>query len=236
MKMLLLASALTALSLPALAWNNIQPGPGPNQIVDGGPGAQATSRSTSSATGVGTGGNGYGGAGGTGYGGAGGTAYGGSGGRGGSATNTVTVNGGGGSGGGDGWNGNPVASAIAPSFYNGANPCLGSAASASGQAPMFGLSFGGQQMDVSCQALRLGEVAVAREVLCIDDRSYRRARFSVGDPCNADREKFNEEHPRPVMQPVSSPIADPNWCRNVDLGHRALTSSDAARYVSECRR
>lgn len=192
---------------PAHAWNNTNSGPGPKQIVDGGPGAQATSRASAGAAAVSgsrsTGGNANV-----------------------SISNTVGGGAGAGVGGGsgDGWGHMPVATAVAPSFY-GASPCTGGSAGVAGQAPVFGLSFGGQQMDVSCQALRAEGSPIAMAVLCRDSREYRAARSDIGQPCAQDRPQA------PVVQAVAvtpvQPMRRPDWC---------LTASQAerARHV-ECR-
>ena len=195
------AVAIALAASPAMAWDNTNNGSGPKQIVDGGPGAQSTataasrSSSASRSTAVGIGGRG-------------GNA------RGGNATATggrvVVNNSTGGGGGGDyGYHDIPVSSAIAPSFYNGGNPCLGPAASAAGQAPVFGLSFGGQQMDEVCRARMLGEMDTAREVECQDSRSFRNAAYTVGRPCAADRNRWAEEHP---VQPAPVKFVPSPWC------------------------
>ena len=144
------AIALLAMMAPAMAWTNTTNGNGPQQIVDGGPGAQATSaaRSNANATGgnaratggnaTASGGTGYGGAGGNGYGGAGGQ-----GGRGGSARSTgingnVSISGNSSSGG-------QAPDIYLPSFGGGGNDCptvgFGAAGSGLGGGGGFGPSW-----------------------------------------------------------------------------------------------
>lgn len=133
--------------------------------------------------------------------------------------NTVVVNGvgntnnngaNGGLIGGPGLPNFPVSSAIAPSFGGGMNGCSGTAASLAGQFQLFGASLGGTNMDNVCEAMRLGEVDVAREVECNDSRSFRHAAYNIGRPCSVDRERWEKEHPVPPVvnwQPVLDELA-----------------------------
>lgn len=213
------ATILTLVAIPAFAWDNTNSGPGPKQIVDGGPGAQAISAASSRATAGAasssraTGGNAAA--------------------RGGEASVNVTNNVAGGAltaagnaGGGSGWGTIPVSTAMAPSYY-GASPCTGPAASAAGQFPIFGLSFGGQQMDEACRAMRAEGSPIAQAVLCRDSRQYRLARQDIGLPCAQDRPAETSQpvvyHPTPTQAFV--PAA---WCSargTTDAQRRANSQS-----------
>lgn len=120
----------------------------------------------------------------------------------------------------------PAASAIAPSFAI-AGPCTGAAASVAGQFQLFGLSFGGTDMDKACQSEHLGNLGtvgerIGFEVMC-DDRQFRAAALRAGAACAADRLK-------PVVATTTAtPAAKtiPDWC---------LTASPAERrrHRKEC--
>ena len=212
MRRVLLASVFTLAALPAMAWDP--------------PPTTATANATARATG------GAGGAGGTG----------------GTATATqhqgqhqtatggsVTINGGIGSGSGNanpagdpsgGWNNQPwVASAIAPSFgLSGA--CTGRAASAAGQFQVFGLSFGGTDMDKACQSEHLGNLQtigerIGFEVMC-NDHEFRSAALRAHYACSADQQAA-----APAPQPIAPTHTRPDWCN---------TSSPAElrRHAKEC--
>lgn len=121
----------------------------------------------------------------------------------------------------------PAASAIAPSFAV-AGPCTGQAASVAGQFQLFGLSFGGTDMDKACQSEHLGNLStvgerIGFEVMC-DDHQFRAAALRAGAACEADR-----QHQAAVVPATApAPQAVPDWC---------LTASPAERrrHSKECK-
>ncbi len=149
---------LAMMATPAMAWTNTTNGNGPQQIVDGGPGAQATSaaRSNASASAASrsnaTGGNARatgGSANATG-----GTAYGGAGGRGGtggsssSSIGNVSISGnGGGSGGGSGGRAPDI---FLPSIGGGGNDCPTVGFGAAGSGLGGGGGFGPSWISIDC--------------------------------------------------------------------------------------
>ena len=205
-----------ALGMPACAqaWDLITTGRGPQQIVDGGPGAQSVSHAT--------GGTAYGGTayGSTAYGGAGGA--GGAGGRGGSAAVNVYNNANSGNGGGTAsspaavnnvWDSrNPVAGAVAPAITN-YNACSGSSTSAAAQFAPFGLSFGtGGGFDNACRLHMLHQDRAAVAYLCRVNGDIRQAFRDIGEPCPQDM---------PPAQPQEQVTAYPyDYCFTRNTGDR----------------
>jgi hypothetical protein len=183
----LLASAFfLASALPALAWDNTNTGRGPNQIVDGGPGAQATaaSRATAGASARSTsrGGNGYGGAGGSATGGAGGTGVG-----------TVNINGsgyGGGSGGGGGGRNNGGGGIFLTVPDGTGQASCGGGLGIGGLTPGAGGSGGGTLWEFKdCKVIReanelraIGRPDLAMREMC---QQIDRVREAMGGSCDA---------------------------------------------------
>lgn len=212
-KLLLITSILIGISGPVMAWDNTITGPGNNQIVDqGGTGSQNVNHNVSknnlatNSTATATVGNVH----------AGGAKV--------NNTNNVNVNSNSGNGdGGSDYSKMPVSSAIAPSFGVGSNPCSGAAGSVAGQFPVFGLSFGGTEMDDVCRAQKLGENDVAREVMCDNSRAFRNAAYRVNRPCMVDGVRWNEEHPKIVPVVAITPITPEHkfvpssWCKTASV-------------------
>jgi type II secretory pathway pseudopilin PulG len=122
-----------------------------------------------------------------------------------------------------------VSSAIAPSFGS-FNPCVGQSASMAAQAPVFGLSVGGQTMDHECQMLRLGtmgDVVAARYYLCLQDRDIRMAYKQAGMPCPADMPPPAPVVAAAVPPPPTAP-ARPEWCYTA-------SPAELRRHRTECR-
>lgn len=212
MKTLIAATALIALSIPAYAWTSDPPQTNVTANPSARAGAIAASRSSSSSAASAR--------------------------VSGRVSNRITVNNSTGTGSGvdpatlaaleagrGGEQQLPAASAVAPSFF-GANPCVGSAASVGAQFQLFGMSFGGQNMDEVCRLLELGERAAAKEYLCDASRDVRNALLRAGSPCIADRQAPVtpvNDNPTPP-----APVHHPAWCK------RARPTTDASRaYVQE---
>lgn len=218
LKTLCASAALTLMAIPAFAWDNTNTGPGPNQIVDGGPGSQAN------ATG-GAGGTGYGGAGGAGYG------YGGNGyatggtshshatggnAQGGNSASSQTVNIGG-SG-----NGNveaPAPDLVLGSVAGGTNGCLGGIGFGGAGRPGGGLfSYTWEMHD--CRMRQTGQMlwnvgyhAEALRVWC-KISEVREAFKGTPQQCPADG-------PVPAPAPVQRVVTyAPDWCYTASPGER----------------
>ena len=230
MKTTVSAIALLAMMAPAMAWTNTTNGNGPQQIVDGGPGAQATSaaRSNANATGgnaratggnaTASGGTAYGGAGGNGYGGAGGQ-----GGRGGSARSTgingsVSISGN--TGGGQ-----------APDIYL---PSIGAAGM---DCPTVGVSPGGSGLgggggigiswiSTDCNNRKLAEFLAARGEYEVADQLLRDT-FPQISKAYAEVAAL---HPQPVA-PV--PAAQVGWNRAAWC--ETASPAERRKYAKECK-
>ncbi len=136
-------------------------------------------------------------------------------------TNNVNVNSSSGNGNGGGYDyGNmPVSSAYAPSFGGGANSCSGGSLSGGLSFNVVSGSLGGTEMDDVCRAQKLGELDVAREVMCDDSRSFRRAAYRLNRPCMVDAQRWNEEHPKPqpvAVVPEQKFVPSP-WCKTASV-------------------
>jgi hypothetical protein len=94
---------------------------------------------------------------------------------------------------------------------------------------VFGLSFGGTNMDDICRAQRLGENDVAREMFCDASSDFRRAALRVGTPCMVDRPKFQEMMHPPVVEPVAAPFVPSPWCRGATRAQRAANPASCGR-------
>lgn len=135
----------------------------------------------------------------------------------------------------------PPATAYAPSFGT-ADPCTGKSASAAGQFPVFGLSFGGTQMDYGCAAERTGNQETIGQKLdfavsCREDSNYRKAAADIGHPCPVDDPKsasyqppshgwFNPSPAQPVAYnpPPPAPEPVPEWCYTATPSERVSHS------------
>ena len=235
---------LAMMATPALAWTNTTNGNGPQQIVDGGPGAQATSaaRSTSNATGGNaraTGGNASA-SGGTGYGGAGGNGYGGQGGRGGSASSSalggvggtggsssssignVSISGnGGGSGGGSGGRAPDI---FLPSIGAAGNDCPTVGFGAAGSGLGGGGGFGPSWISTDCNNRKISELLLRM--------GYPAAALAVlSDTFPQVKQALAETTP---VQPVAAvPATSVGWNRAAWCD--TASPAERRRYVKECK-
>lgn len=239
MRILLLTTALSVAVAPAFAWDNTTNG-NHNQIVDGGPGAQANSHSFSRVTvsptinvaapqaiaapSVTT-----------------------------PAAATAPIQGSGSSGAsgdpaadpsstthrhsGGGRSGNvlvqqfPPASAYAAPLSGG--PCNSSGVSGGAQTAWFGLSIAHQRFDYGCAGERMGDLLTVGQQLdwayqCQDDERFRKASASIGYPCPGSEERQEASiHRTYTPAALMLPSAKDNLTRSLSNPHMTTDQLNA---------